>query len=146
MKRDREQMMAYDNNNVFAKILRGEIPCTKVYEDELTLAFMDIMPQAEGHTLVVPKEPAVTLLDLSPEGAANAIQIVQKMANAVKKALDAPGFTLMQLNGPEAGQTVPHIHFHIIPRHEGVTLRRHADSMESPDKLKVIADKIKAQL
>jgi len=107
--------MNYDQNNIFAKILRDEIPCTKVYEDEHTLAFMDIMPQVEGHTLVIPKEPAETLLDLSDEAAAHLIQKVKVVAAAVKKGLDADGITLFQLNGSAAGQTVPHIHFHVMP-------------------------------
>ena len=107
--------MSYDENNIFAKILRGEIPCTKVYEDESTLAFMDIMPQVAGHTLVIPKEPAETLLDLSDQGAANLIQKVKLVSSAVKKGLNADGITLFQLNGSAAGQTVPHIHFHIMP-------------------------------
>jgi len=107
--------MNYDQDNIFAKILRQEIPCTKVYEDDLTLAFMDIMPQVSGHTLVIPKEPAVTLFDLSDEGAANLIQKVKVVGNAVMKGLKADGITLFQLNGESAGQTVPHIHFHIMP-------------------------------
>ena len=107
--------MNYDQNNIFAKILRGEIPCTKVYEDEQTLAFMDIMPQVPGHTLVIPKEPAVTLFELSDEGAANLIKKVKLVGNAVKKGMNADGITLFQLNGEAAGQTVPHIHFHIMP-------------------------------
>lgn len=137
--------MAYDNQNIFAKILRGEIPCTKVYEDDKTLAFMDIMPQADGHTLVIPKEPAETLFDLSPETAAYTINIVQKIGNAIKKALGAEGIVLMQLNGSKAGQTVPHIHFHLIPSsiHE---MGRHANRMGDMEKIKELAEKIKAAL
>ena len=86
--------MAYDTNNVFAKILRGEIPCVKVFEDDKTLAFMDVMPQAEGHVLVIPKEPAENILDLSPEGAAALMATTQKVAKAVKKGLNAPGIML----------------------------------------------------
>jgi len=107
--------MNYDENNIFAKILRKEIPCTKVYEDDLTLAFMDIMPQVSGHTLVIPKEPAITLFDLSDKSAANLIQKVKVVGNAVMKGLNADGITLFQLNGESAGQTVPHIHFHVMP-------------------------------
>jgi len=107
--------MNYDQNNIFAKILRKEMPCTKVYEDDLTLAFMDIMPQVYGHTLVIPKEPAITLFDLSDEGAANLIQKVKVVSAAVMKGLNADGITLFQLNGESAGQTVPHIHFHVMP-------------------------------
>ncbi|TEU27881.1 HIT family protein [Alkanindiges illinoisensis] len=137
--------MAYDDQNIFAKILRGEIPCTKVYEDDKTLAFMDIMPQADGHTLVIPKEPAETLLDLSPESAAYTINIVQKVGNAIKKALGSEGIVLMQLNGSKAGQTVPHIHFHLIPSsiHE---LGRHASQMGDQEKIKQLAEKIRAEL
>src|SRR6202012_3973851 len=121
--------MAYDNNNVFAKILRGEIPSVKVFEDEATLAFMDVMPQAEGHVLVVPKEPAENIFDLSPEGAAAMMATTQKVAKAVKKGLSAPGIMLAQLNGPAAGQSVFHVHFHIIPRAAGVDLGLHARGM-----------------
>jgi len=138
--------MAYDSNNIFAKILRGEIPSVKVYEDDKTLAFMDVMPQADGHTLVIPKEAAENILELSPEGAAAMIRTTQKVAKAVKKGLDAPGIMLFQLNGKAAGQTVFHAHFHIVPRSGGVDLKLHARGMESPDKLKAIAEKIKAAL
>ena len=137
--------MAYDDQNIFAKILRGEIPCIKVYEDDKTLAFMDIMPQADGHTLVIPKEAAETLLDLSPESAAYTINIVQKVGNAIKKALGSDGIVLMQLNGSKAGQTVPHIHFHLIPSsiHE---LGRHASQMGDQEKIRQLAEKIRAEL
>jgi histidine triad (HIT) family protein len=138
--------MAYDTNNIFAKILRGEVPSVKVYEDDKTLAFMDVMPQADGHTLVVPKEPAENLFELSPEGAAAMVKTTQKVAKAVKKGLDAPGIMLFQLNGKAAGQSVFHVHFHIVPRSGGVDLKLHARGMESPDKLKAIAQKIKAAL
>ena len=137
--------MAYDDQNIFAKILRGEIPAIKVYEDEKTLAFMDIMPQADGHTLVIPKSPAVTLLDLNPEDAAYTIQIVQKVAKAIEKALDRQGIVLMQLSGEEAGQTVPHIHFHLIPSsvHQ---LGKHASTMGDQEKIKALAEKIKTSI
>lgn len=137
--------MAYDDQNIFAKILRGEIPAIKVYEDEKTLAFMDIMPQADGHTLVIPKSPAVTLLDLNPEDAAYTIQIVQKVAKAIEKALDRKGIVLMQLSGEEAGQTVPHIHFHLIPSsiHQ---LGKHASTLGDQDQIKALAEKIKAAI
>jgi histidine triad (HIT) family protein len=138
--------MAYDTNNIFAKILRGEIPSVKVYEDDKTLAFMDVMPQADGHTLVIPKEPAENILELSPEGAVAMIKTTQKVAKAVKKGLDAPGLMIFQLNGKPAGQSVFHVHFHIVPRSGGVDLKLHARGMESPDKLKAIAEKIKAAL
>ena len=137
--------MSYDDQNIFARILRGELPAIKVYEDDQTLAFMDIMPQAEGHTLVIPKSPAVTLLDLSPEAAAYTIQIVQKIAKAMETALDAKGIVLMQLSGAAAGQTVPHVHFHLIPSsiHE---LGRHAAQMGDQEKIASLAEKIKAAL
>ena len=138
--------MAYDPNNIFAKILRGEIPSTKVFEDKRTLAFMDVMPQSDGHTLVIPKEEAETIHDLSPEGAANLIKVTQRIATAVRMALAADAVTLMQFNGKAAGQTVPHVHFHIIPRWEGVALRRHGGNMEEAEKLKGIADKIRGAL
>jgi histidine triad (HIT) family protein len=138
--------MAYDTNNVFAKILRGEIPSIKVYEDDKTLAFMDIMPSTDGHVLVVPKELAEGILDLSPEGAAALITVTQKVARAVKTAIGCPGIMLLQLNGSAAGQTVPHIHFHILPRQAGLDLKLHGKQMENPDVLKGLAEKIKAAM
>ena len=138
--------MAYDTNNIFAKILRGEVPSVKVYEDDKTLAFMDVMPQADGHTLVIPKEPAENIFELSPDGAAAMVRTTQKVAKAVKKGLEAPGVMIFQLNGKPAGQSVFHVHFHIVPRSGGVDLKLHARGMESPEKLKAIAEKIKAAL
>jgi histidine triad (HIT) family protein len=139
--------MAYDSNNIFAKILRGEIPCTKVYEDEYTLAFMDIMPQADGHTLVISKEPAETILDLSPEGAAAWIHSVQKVSKAVKTAMGVDGFVLMQLNGVAAGQSVPHVHFHILPTSLGALMKRaHGAQMGDMQQILRFAEKIKAVL
>ena len=137
--------MAYDDQNIFARILRGELPAIKVYEDDQVLAFMDIMPQADGHTLVIPKSPALTLLDLDPDVAAYTIKVVQKIAQAIEKALDAQGVVLMQLSGASAGQTVPHVHFHLIPTsvHE---LGRHAAQMGDQDKIKAFAEKIKSAL
>ena len=138
--------MPYDKNNVFAKILRGEIPSVKVYEDERTLAFMDAMPQAEGHVLVIPKEEAEDILSLSPQGAQAMIATAQRLAKAVKKAMESPGVMLAQLNGAASGQSVFHAHFHVIPRWNGLDLKLHAREMENPDKLKVVAEKIKAAL
>lgn len=137
--------MLYDDQNIFARIIRNEIPAIKVYEDDQVLAFMDIMPQAEGHTLVIPKTPAITLLDLPPEAAAYTIQIVQKIAQAMKTALDVKGIVLMQLSGASAGQTVPHVHFHLIPSsvHE---LGKHALHMGDQERIKALAEKIKAAL
>ncbi len=138
--------MPYDPNNIFAKILRGEIPSVKVYEDDKTLAFMDVMPQADGHVLVIPKENAENIFDLSPVGAAALMKTTQKIAKAVKKGLGVPGLMLAQLNGAAAGQSVLHAHFHIIPRSGGIDLKLHARQMENPDKLKAIAEKIKTAL
>lgn len=137
--------MLYDDQNIFARIIRNELPAIRVYEDDQVVAFMDIMPQAEGHTLVIPKMPAVTLLDLAPEAAAYTIQIVQKIAQAMEKALDIKGVVLMQLSGAAAGQTVPHVHFHLIPTsvHE---LGKHALHMGDQEKIKALAEKIKAAL
>ena len=137
--------MTYDDQNIFARIIRGELPAIKVYEDDRVLAFMDIMPQAEGHTLIIPKSPAVTLLDLDPAEAAYTIQIVQNVAKAMEKALDVKGIVLMQLSGTSAGQTVPHVHFHLIPSsvHE---LGKHAMQMGDQDKIKALAEKIKSAL
>lgn len=134
--------MSYDHDNIFAKILREEIPSIKVYEDDSTLAFMDIMPQAEGHTLVIPKEPAESLLDLSDTGAEDLIKKVKLVARAVKKAMNADGITLFQLNGEAAGQTVPHIHFHILPG-SILQARAHAQSSADPAALESIAQKIR---
>ncbi len=137
--------MAYDDQNIFARILRGELPAIKIYEDEQVLAFMDIMPQADGHALVIPKTPAVTLLDLPADVAAYTIQIVQKIARAIETALDAKGIILMQLSGEAAGQTVPHVHFHLIPSsiHQ---LGRHAAQIGDQTKIQALAEKIKAAL
>ena len=138
--------MAYDPGNVFAKILRGEIPCVKVFEDDKTLAFMDVMPQAEGHVLVIPKEPAENILTLSPQGAAAMMATTQKVAKAVKKGLESPGIMLAMLNGAPAGQSVFHVHFHIIPRAHGVDLGLHARGMVDPKTLEPVAAKIRNAL
>ena len=138
--------MTYDSNNVFAKILRGEIPSVNVYEDDKTLAFMDVMPQADGHVLVVPKETAENVFELSPQGAGALMATTQKIAKAVKKGLNAPGIMIAQLNGAAAGQSVFHVHFHIIPRSAGADFHLHAREMESPERLKTFAEKIKAAL
>jgi histidine triad (HIT) family protein len=119
----------YDPDNIFAKILRGEIPCHRVYEDAHTLAFMDVMPQGEGHTLVIPKAPARGLLDAEPESLSALMASVQTVARAVKAAFQAEGLTLFQFNEPAGGQTVFHLHVHIIPRREGVPLTRHEGGM-----------------
>ncbi len=138
--------MAYDPDNIFAKIIRGEAPCVKVYEDDHTLAFMDVMPQADGHTLVVPKADAESIFDLDVEMAACLIRTTQKVAKAVKKALDCEGLMLAQLNGRAAGQTVSHIHFHVIPRNDGASLGLHGRSMADTKHLEAVAEKIRAAL
>jgi histidine triad (HIT) family protein len=138
--------MTYDTGNIFAKILRGEIPCVKVYEDDKTLAFMDVMPQAEGHTLVVPKEPAENVLDLSSEGMAAMMATTQKIARAVATALEPDGIVLTQFNGAAAGQSVFHVHFHIIPRKTGNVLAPHARGMVDAKTLEPIAAKIRSAL
>lgn len=138
--------MAYDPNNVFAKILRGELPKVAVYEDALTLGLMDIMPSVEGHTLVITKEPAEGILDLSPDGAAALIKTTQKIARAVKKAFDCPGVMLVQLNGAAAGQSIPHIHFHVLPRAGGLDLKLHGRAIVDAKTLELLAARIRAAL
>lgn len=138
--------MAYDPNNLFARIARGEIPCVKVHEDEHTIAFMDIMPQADGHTLVVPKVAGENLLDTPPESAAAAIRTVQRVARAVKHAMNAPGLVVTQYNGPVAGQTVFHLHFHVVPAYAGVGFRGHAREKADPEVLEAQAVRIRAAL
>ncbi len=138
--------MAYDPENIFAKILRGEAPCTRIYEDDRTLAFLDVMPQAEGHTLVIPKAPAEDLFALEPDMAAALIKTTQKVAKAVKAAMGARGIMLAQLNGAAAGQSVFHVHFHIIPREGGIDLKLHAREMADPAELEKVAAKIRAAL
>lgn len=122
-------MMTYDTNNIFAKILRGEIPSHKIYEDEHTLAFMDVMPMADGHCLVVPKAPSRGLLDADPTVLGKLIPIVQKVAKAAVKATGADGFQIRQYNESAAGQTVFHLHFHVLPMKDGVPLRPHTGKM-----------------
>ncbi|MFC0219190.1 HIT family protein [Pseudochelatococcus lubricantis] len=119
-------MTVYDPDNVFAKILRGEIPAAKVYEDNDILVFMDVMPQGEGHTLVVPKAPSRNLLDADPETVAVLFKAVQRVARAARAAFSADGVFVSQFNETASGQTVFHLHVHIIPRFEGVPLQRHA--------------------
>ncbi|MGD0190706.1 MAG: HIT family protein [Rhizomicrobium sp.] len=138
--------MAYDTNNVFARILRGELPCVKICEDAHTLVFMDIMPSVEGHTLVIPKEPAETIFDLSEDGATAVMKTTKKVAAAVKKGLGCPGVMLVQLNGTAAGQSIPHLHFHILPREDGLDLKLHGRAMVSADELEPFAAKIRAAL
>ncbi len=138
--------MTYDDNNIFAKILRGEIPSQRVYEDADTVAFMDVMPQGNGHVLVVPRAPSRNILDADPAVLAKVIAVVQKLAVASKKAFAADGVTIMQFNEAPAGQSVFHLHFHVIPRIDGVPLTRHAGQMEKPEVLAANAEKIRAAL
>lgn len=138
--------MSYDNDNVFAKILRGELPSERVYEDDQALAFMDVMPRADGHVLVIPKTPARNLLDADAKQLASCIVVVQTVSQAVLRAFGASGITLTQSNEPAGGQEVFHLHFHILPRHDGVRLRRPDGKMEKPEVLKANADKIRAAL
>ncbi|MDR6102470.1 histidine triad (HIT) family protein [Agrobacterium larrymoorei] len=139
-------MTAYDDNNIFAKILRGEIPCVKVYEDDHTLAFMDVMPQAPGHLLVIPKTGSRNILDADPEVLTKTIPIVQKLAVAAKDAFDADGVYIAQFNEAAAGQTVFHLHFHIVPRKDGEPLKPHSGAMADIEVLKAHAEKIKKTL
>lgn len=138
--------MGYDRNNVFAKILRGEIPAHRVYEDEYTLAFMDVMPQSLGHTLVIPKTEAENLFDLEPAMLGHLILTTQKVAAALRKVFAPPGIMIAQLNGAGAGQSVFHIHFHVIPRYHGIDLRLHAREMEDASLLAEQAAKVSAAL
>lgn len=138
--------MSYDPQNIFAKILRGELPCIKLYEDEQTLSFMDIMPQTEGHALVIPKESAAMIFDLSPASLVATILTTQKIATAVSKALHVPGILIAQANGAAAMQSVPHVHFHVIPRRVGEAMRFHATVLEDSAKLEQQAAKIIAAL
>ena len=138
--------MAYDPNNLFARIVRGEIPCIRVHEDEHTLAFMDIMPQADGHTLIVPKVAGENLLDSPPESVTTAILATQRVARAVRRAFDAAGLVITQFNGSQAGQTVFHLHFHVIPVHAGGRWRAHAREKADPKVLEQHAALIRAAL
>ncbi|WP_313616122.1 HIT family protein [Agrobacterium sp.] len=136
----------YDDNNIFAKILRGEIPCHKVYEDDDTLAFMDVMPQAPGHLLVIPKTGSRNLFDADPAVLAKTLPVVQKLANAAKEAFDADGVYIAQFNEPAAGQTVFHLHFHVVPRKEGIPLKPHSGTMEDGAVLAANAQKVRDAL
>ena len=136
----------YDDANIFAKILRGEIPCHKVYEDDHFIAFMDVMPQMPGHTLVVPKAPSRNLLDASPDMLARLLPTVQKIARAVKHAFAAEGITISQFNEHAGGQTVFHLHVHVIPRHEDAPMKHHARGFAPKEELEANAEKIRAEL
>ncbi len=139
-------MPAYDSQNIFAKILRGEAPCVRLYEDQTVLAFMDIMPRADGHLLVIPKSPARNMLDISSEALSAMMPAVQKLAIAAKAALGADGVSVLQFNETAGGQVVFHLHFHVIPRFEGAPLGRPGGPIVPADQLEPIAAKIRAAL
>ena len=138
--------MIYDANNIFAKILRGEIPSHKIYEDEYALAFMDVMPMVDGHCLVVPKAPSRGLLDADPVVLAKLMPVVQKVARAAVAATGADGVQIRQYNESAAGQTVFHLHFHILPMKDGVPLRPHTGKMADHGELAEMAKRISAAL
>ena len=139
-------MPTYDPNNIFAKILRGELPCHKVYEDDKVLAFLDIMPRAPGHTLVLPKAPARNLLDVEPSDLAAVTQAAQKIAKAAMTAFSADGITIQQFNEGAGGQVVFHLHIHVIPRTAGVAMKPPASEKEKPEVLAAHAQKLAAAL
>ena len=136
----------YDNDNIFAKILRGELPCHKIYEDDDTLAFMDIMPRGDGHCLVISKRPSRSILDAAPKDLVKVMATVQTVSKAAVKAFDADGLTIQQFSEPAGGQIVFHLHVHIIPRFDGIKLRPHTGDVENQEILKRNARKIKQKL
>lgn len=138
--------VAYDHSNIFARILRGELPCHKIYEDEHVLAFLDIMPRSDGHTLVIPKAPARNILDIAPEAAATLMLGVQRVAIGLKQALGADGITILQSSEPAAQQVVFHLHVHVMPRWDGVKLAPHTSDMAPKDTLIALAEKIRSFL
>jgi len=139
-------MTAYDNNNIFAKILRGEFPCYKVYEDDQVLAFLDIMPRTPGHTLVIPKAPARNILDIAPEDFAHVARGAHKIAAAAMKAFNADGITVQQFSEAAGGQVVFHLHMHVMPRHDGIALLPPASRKEDTKVLEDNATKLIAAL
>jgi histidine triad (HIT) family protein len=139
-------MANYDPNNIFAKILRGELPAYKVYEDEKSFAFLDIMPRAPGHTLVIPKFPARTFLDIAPDDLAHLMKVAQKIARAAVSVFAADGLTIQQFNEPAGGQVVFHLHVHVIPRKDGVPLKPPASVKEDPGVLSEQALRLAAAL
>lgn len=138
--------MPYDRNNVFAKILRGELPAAKIHEDEHTLAFMDVMPQSVGHALVIPKREAENILDMDADSLVTLIKVTQSIARAVNTVFTPDGISVMQFTGAAAGQTVFHVHFHVIPRYQGQNLKLHAREFADPAVLAEQAQRIKAAL
>ena len=139
-------MTAYDPNNIFAKILRGELPCYKIYEDDKALAFLDIMPRASGHALVLPKAPARNILDVSPDDLAHLMKVVQKIAKASVEVFAADGVTIQQFNEASGGQVVFHLHVHVMPRHDGIALLPPASRREDVKVLEDNATKLIAAL
>jgi histidine triad (HIT) family protein len=139
-------MVDYDNNNIFAKILRNELPAHKIFEDEKVFAFLDIMPRAQGHALVIPKSPVRTFLDIAPEDLAYLIKATQTIARAAVKVFSADGLTIQQFNEPAGGQVVFHLHVHVIPRKIGVALKPPASVREDPAVLSDQALKLAAAL
>ncbi|PZQ17815.1 MAG: HIT family protein [Ancylobacter novellus] len=139
-------MADYDADNVFAKILRGDLPAHKVYEDEHTLAFMDVMPRGDGHTLVIPKAPSRNMLDIDEAVLGPLFTTVSKIAHAVKTALGAEGVTIQQFNETAGGQVIFHTHVHVLPRWTDVPLKPHTGKMEQPEVLASHAEKIRAAL
>src|SRR5215475_7353253 len=139
-------MPSYDTQNIFAKILRGELPCYKVYEDDKVLAFLDIMPRAPGHTLVLPKSPARNLLDVPPDDLAAVAKTAQRIANAAMQVFAADGITVQQFNESAGGQVVFHLHVHVIPRQDGVALKPPASVKEAPEVLAEQAKQLAATL
>jgi histidine triad (HIT) family protein len=139
-------MPTYDDGNIFAKILRGEMPAYKVYEDEKSLAFLDIMPRSPGHTLVIPKNKARNILDAAPEDLCHVMQVAQKIARASMKTFQAEGVTIQQFNESTGGQVVFHLHVHIIPRKSGVALKPPASEREKPEVLAEQAKRLSAAL
>jgi histidine triad (HIT) family protein len=139
-------MTAYDTSNVFARILRGELPSHTVYEDEATVAIMDIMPRADGHVLVIPKVACRNVLDAPPEALQAVALTTQRLARAVKAAFDGDGVTIQQFNESAGGQVVFHLHVHVIPRHDGMSMKPHTGAMEKPEVLAANAEKIRSAL
>jgi histidine triad (HIT) family protein len=139
-------MPSYDPNNIFAKILRGELPCFKVYEDDKTLAFLDIMPRTPGHTLILPKAAARNILDIAPDDLAHVSKVAQRIAKAAMTALGADGITVQQFNEGAGGQVVFHLHVHVIPRKTGVMMKPPASEKEKPEVLAEQAKKLAAAL
>ena len=139
-------MPAYDPTNIFARILRGELPSQRIYEDDRTIAIMDIMPRSDGHALVIPKSPTRTFLDMASEDIAATYATVQRIAVAARDAFAAEGITIQQFNESAGGQVVFHTHVHVLPRHDGVPLWPHTGEMAKPEMLEAHAAKLRAAL